>query len=91
MRLAGELDLANSWQLRRRLLAVISPDIRAVALDVADIAFIDSSGLGTLIGLAHELRGRSVSLVVRNPSIATRRLLRVAALDDQTFGIEPSP
>jgi len=90
VRLEGELDLASSWQLRRRLLAAVSPRVRTVDLDLADVTFIDSSGLGTLVGLAEELRGRSVSVVVRNPSAATQRLLRLAALDDRPFGVEPT-
>jgi anti-anti-sigma factor len=85
----GELDVATSWQLRTRLLAALGErDYSTVAIDMAGITFMDSSGLGLLLGLGEELRRRDVTLEVRAPSPSVRRVLALAGLEDRAFVVE---
>jgi anti-sigma B factor antagonist len=72
-RLVGELDVSNI----ERLNAALEPDLQdggTVTLDLAGLAFMDSSGIQALIQAARTLgdRGR---LVVRSPGRIVRRLL----------------
>ena len=46
--LRGELDLATSPDLQRELLAVLDRGASALTLDLAELEFLDSSGLGAL-------------------------------------------
>ena len=46
---AGEIDLATSPALRTRLQDAIGQN-RLVIVDLSDVTFIDSTGLGVLIG-----------------------------------------
>ena len=79
----GELD-ANTAPTLTEALANARPDIEGVTvvLDLADVDFIDSSGLSALLD-AHLLAEKASGvLVLRNPSRAVSRLLEMTRLAD---------
>ena len=82
----GELDITSGWQLRRRLLAAVDGCQQAV-VDLAGVTFMDSAGLGLLVGLAAELRRRHVTLVLRAPSPFVQRVLTLSGMHD-AFPVE---
>ena len=82
----GELDITSGWQLRRRLLAA-TDGCRSAVVDLAGVTFMDSAGLGLLVGLAAELRRKDVTLVLRAPSPFVQRVLTVSGMAD-TFPID---
>jgi anti-sigma B factor antagonist len=73
----GELDCATAPKLEVRLRALAGLG-HPVALDLADVSFMDSSGLRLLLDAhrAAERDGRAFEL--RRPSPAVRRVLRLA-------------
>ncbi|MEB2528518.1 anti-anti-sigma factor [Kocuria rosea] len=48
--LTGRLDLAEAPQVREVVAEIVAGGVRRVVLDLGGIAFMDSSGLGALIG-----------------------------------------
>jgi anti-sigma B factor antagonist len=76
----GELDLYSSPRLREQVAAI--DDGTRVVLDLTDVAFVDSSGLGAMVGsLSHvKERGGSFALVVPLGS-PVDRLLGLTGLD----------
>ena len=52
----GEIDVATSPQLRNDLSALIGGGARHLTLDFAAVSFVDSSGLGVLVGTYKRLR-----------------------------------
>ena len=81
--LEGELDLLTA----RDLDEVVSHDGDGeLILDIERLTFIDSSGLRTLIRLAHE-RPEERPLVLRRPSSAAKRLLDIAFGDGGVPGM----
>lgn len=52
----GELDVATSPGLRTELHALVDQGARSITLDLAGTSFIDSSGLGVLVGALKRLR-----------------------------------
>ncbi len=84
---AGELDVTSSWQLRRRLLEGTS-GCRSAVLNLAHVTFIDSAAVGLLVGLAEELRRRSVGLVLQAPSPPVRRVMLLTGLADTPFMLD---
>ena len=48
---AGEVDVATAPQLKQVLLEVLDDGATSLRVDVAQVAFIDSAGLGVLIGV----------------------------------------
>ena len=76
----GELDLASSPLLTQRLQAV--PDSAAVALDLSEVTFIDSSGLGAIVSANGRLTDRGGRLAVIAPERGpVDRLVALTGLD----------
>lgn len=73
----AEIDLLSAGVLRQELSAAVARS-RSVAVDMSDVAFMNSVGVGVLIAAQHRLASQGGQLVVRNASAALVRLLRVA-------------
>jgi anti-sigma B factor antagonist len=52
----GEIDVATSPRLRTELSALIGRGAAAITLDFSGVSFVDSSGLGVLVGALKRLR-----------------------------------
>lgn len=76
--LKGELDLHTSPQFKTEVEAVLAkhPQIKHLVLDLKDISFIDSSGLGVILGRYRELepKGGKLFFVQANPQV--KRILQ---------------
>jgi anti-sigma B factor antagonist len=60
----GDVDLTTAEVLRAVAVRVIDDGATALVLDLADVAFMDSTGLGVLVVLHHRLRERFVVAAV---------------------------
>jgi anti-anti-sigma factor len=81
---SGEVDISVTERLREALAGVIaapSPPAR-IEVNLAALDFIDSSGLGVLIGARKEARLAGITLVVTEPSPMVVRVLRVLGVFD---------
>lgn len=81
---SGEVDLHTAPQLRAVLGGLVDRETsgEAVVVDLTGVSFIDSTGLGELVG-AHKAvrrRGDRLHLVATNERVA--RLLTLTGLDD---------
>jgi anti-sigma B factor antagonist len=75
----GELDSFGVSQLRQ-LLAGLTSATRLV-FDLSEVAFIDSAGLGALIGGVRRIRERGGNASVACPRPALLRVLRTTGFD----------
>lgn len=72
----GELDMAAAFKLEpaiEQLLA--SQEVRALVLDLADLAFVDSAGLGAILAIRERTHQDGIGLAITRPSDPVRRLL----------------
>jgi len=78
-RLTGELDLSAVAQFRQALADVPSPS--RVLIELSSVSFVDSAGLGALIGGIRRTRDRggNAAVVCHRPGLS--RLLRTIGLD----------
>jgi anti-sigma B factor antagonist len=76
----GEVDVYTAPQLRQRLYSVVADGASTVILDVADMTFIDSTGLGVIVGTLKRLREGGGELTLRAPSRSTRKVLDITGL-----------
>ncbi len=79
---AGELDIAGAPELARTLGSLELSDVRAVAVDLSELTFIDSSGISTLATAAQEARARGGSMVVAAPPGDVRRVFDIVRFGD---------
>lgn len=75
----GDLDCYSAPQLRTVLLD-LADGPRRVVVDVSGSTFIDSTGLGVLVGGLKRLREQGGHMVVRSPSPMTARLFEVTGV-----------
>ena len=59
LKLRGDLDLHTAPGLRERLAALIDAGSLRVVVDLSEVAFMDSTGLGVLVGAARRARGHT--------------------------------
>ncbi len=80
VRLAGELDLYNAHLVRDELFAAAERSPERLIVELSDVSFIDSTGLGVLIEARTRLANRRAFLLV-GPGLETRRALEISGLD----------
>ena len=79
VRVEGDLDCYSAPQLRAVLLE-LAEGPRRVVVDVSGSTFIDSTGLGVLVGGLKRLREQGGHLALRSPSPTTARLFEVTGV-----------
>ena len=77
----GDVDSSTSARLRDLLTDLIDDGARQITLDVGGLAFIDSSGLGVIVGAMRKVRlhGGDLELAAVNPN--TTKVLEITGLD----------
>ena len=81
VRVVGELDLETAPRLREELVGLVNRGVTELVLDLADLDFIDSSGLSVLIMALKRLRERGGELRLRSVPARARRVLEASGLD----------
>jgi anti-sigma B factor antagonist len=77
--LAGELDLSTIPRMEGPLLEQVRQR-RAVVLDLSDLSFIDSSGIGILIKASQQSNGTPMRVVI-GPGSQVERIFRIAGIE----------
>jgi anti-sigma B factor antagonist len=88
-RLVGELDVDTVTRLDRAL-AGHDPDGGRMVLDLADLYFVDSSGLSALLKLHRRLAEQGACLALRDVRPNVRRTILAMGLH-HVFDLEPDP
>lgn len=79
--LAGELDLATTPLLRQAIVSVIAEGTNYLAIDATELEFVDSAGIGALIGGLKRARARGGELRLIGPGPALTALLELVELN----------
>src|SRR5580698_2997920 len=95
----GDVDLGTSGTLRRTLFAAI-PETSILALNLAAIRYIDSSGIATLIEVLNNSRRLNKQFVLFGLSTAVQevfrlthviRIFRIVRTEQEALGDAPPP
>ena len=77
----GEVDVGTCGVLRDGLLRAVTDDNgRGLVVNLAEVSFLDSTGLGVLVGVWHRVEASGGRLAVAAPSRQVRRALKTAGL-----------
>ena len=79
--LAGEVDISNAPQLRAELKAMLEEKTAPVTMDIKDLSYIDSTGLGVIIGAYGRMKEQGVPMKMVNPAKNVEKLLKITSLD----------
>jgi anti-sigma B factor antagonist len=77
---AGEIDMATVGTLRA-CLNDLDGSYTRVVIDLTDVTFMDSSGLGLIAGTAQRFGPEGREVIITNPCGHVQRLLEVSGLD----------
>ncbi|MBQ4639624.1 MAG: STAS domain-containing protein [Clostridia bacterium] len=86
--LEGEMDHCSAQQIRRMLdQSIQESDIKNMVLDMREMSFMDSSGIGVILGRYKVLRSRGGKLTVRNMNRQVEKVFKLSGMD-QIIDIE---
>jgi anti-sigma B factor antagonist len=89
LEVGGEVDVYTAPRLRERLVELVDGGAKHLIVDLAKVEFLDSTGLGVLVGAMKRLKtaGGQLTLVCARESLL--KIFRITALD-QVFTIVPT-
>ncbi|MCU1356467.1 MAG: anti-sigma factor antagonist [Acidimicrobiales bacterium] len=89
LEVGGEIDVATAPRLREQLIALVNDQRYQIVVDLEAVDFIDSTGLGVLIGALKRVRTHDgdLALVCTEP-----RILKVFEITGllSVFAVHPS-
>ncbi|WP_413166953.1 STAS domain-containing protein [Capilliphycus salinus ALCB114379] len=77
----SRLDLQGGNDLKEQVLAIEAEDPKLWIIDLANVEFIDSSGLGALVTALKSSRKQGCRLVLCHPSATVKLILEITQLD----------
>ncbi len=86
----GDVDLHRSPAFRERLKKAVEGKPRRLIVNLAEVPYMDSSGVATLVEAMQIARRQSMTLVLCGVQARVRSILEIARLD-QLFKIADDP
>jgi anti-sigma B factor antagonist len=84
----GEVDVATAPQLRDALADLVDSGARRITLDLGAVGFVDSSGLGVLVGALRRLEQCGGRLRIERVQDSVRKVFEITGLGPM-FGLAP--
>ena len=85
----GDLDVATSPKLRETVISLVSEGQRSLVIDLCRVDFLDSTGLGILVGALKRARAHDGRLVVACDQPQVRGVFDLVDLAD-VLGVRDS-
>src|SRR5215212_4668502 len=81
VRLDGRLDLVSAGEAKQRMVEAVDGGQRRLVVDMANVDFVDSSGLGAIVGVLKAARQAGGDLRIARPTSQLRSILELTMLD----------
>lgn len=79
--LSGELDESNAKNTRIKLDEIFKSDgFRQIIIDLSELSFMDSTGIGVLIGRYKNMKDRNIPIYICNPSRHAEKIFNMTGL-----------
>jgi anti-sigma B factor antagonist len=76
----GELDLYNSYKLKELFMKMLEKKIERFIINMEDVEYIDSSGIGALIFISSTLKKMSLKLAITNIHGSVKKVIELTKL-----------
>jgi len=86
LKIEGEVDVATAAPFREALEKAIQSEEQKIFLDISDMEYIDSTGIGILIDLKKNQMKKDQQFVLINPKRSIAKLFQLTGVD-QIFPI----
>ena len=81
VQLIGEIDINTSDVFKSKMHSIVEENNCDVALDFGELTYIDSTGLGVLVGVLKKAKARQQSIYVYNLKKTIKKLFLITGLD----------
>lgn len=90
---SGEVDVSCADELRAAVDAALDEETTAIEVDLSNVSYIDSTGIGVLVGASHKARAAEVGFSVSNPQRNVSRVLMLLGVYDElgVHATDPEP
>jgi len=85
----GEIDVYTSPELKQKIVEYTEAGVKSLVINLSKVEYLDSTGLGVLIGGLKRLREASGNLSLVAPGMRILRIFEITGLD-KIFDIYPS-
>jgi anti-sigma B factor antagonist len=76
----GELDLYNAYKLKELLMKMLEKKIERFIINMEDVEYIDSSGIGALIFISSTLKKMNLRLAIANIHGSVKKVIELTKL-----------
>ncbi|MBU5335401.1 STAS domain-containing protein [Intestinibacter bartlettii] len=77
----GELDVSTADQFKEYLHKLIDEDIRNIRFDLQGLDYIDSTGLGVIIGILKRIKVENKEIYINSPKDNVKKIFSITGLD----------
>lgn len=85
--LEGELDVSTADKLKEHLHALVKKEIVDMKINLTNLDYIDSTGLGVMIGVLKELKISDKEIYIIDPKSNVKKIFTITGLD-KIFKVE---
>lgn len=78
---AGELDVSTAEELKKHLHKLVDEENIDMKLNVESLDYIDSTGLGVMIGILKRLKIENKEVYIEKPKSNVRKIFSITGLD----------
>ncbi|MDR2049536.1 MAG: anti-sigma factor antagonist [Treponema sp.] len=78
--ISGEMDLYNSYKIKELLLKMIEKKIENFIINLNDVEYIDSSGIGALIYITSTIRKMNLRMAITNVRGSVKKVIELTKL-----------
>lgn len=79
--LCGELDEHTASYTKCRLDELfLKPNFQKIVIDLSELAFMDSTGIGVLIGRYKKMKDKNIPIFICNPSSHAEKIFKMTGL-----------
>ena len=79
--LKGEIDISTADELKKSLHKLVDEKNIDIRLNLEDLDYIDSTGLGVIIGILKRLRIENKEVYIEKPKNNVRKIFNITGLD----------
>ena len=76
----GEMDLYNSYKLKELVMKMIEKDIKIFIINLEQVDYIDSSGIGALIYISSTIKKMNLKLSLSNIHGSVKKVIELTKL-----------
>ncbi len=89
LEIEGEVDVYTAPQLKQDIVQIAERGVKHLIINLSKVEYLDSTGLGVLIGGLKRLREGEGNLVLVGPGMRILRIFEITGLD-KIFDIYPT-